>query len=144
MRSKIALLTSLTGFLFGYAVQAQTVAPERLTKPMEFAGALIGAEIMLIEYSKSLCGPLEGRRFGVQEAVNIAAPYLSPSERKVLGEYVRQQAPQLHHEYQRLTGESLRTMRKDGMPIKDACTVLLNVYDKAYRTAKQALETSRP
>ena len=114
-----------------------------LNTPMQFAGALVGAEIMLIEYSKSSCGPLQGRRFGVQEAVKIATPFLAPSERKTLTAYVGATAPQLHQEYRRLTAENLRTMQAQGIALRDACVVLLNVYDKAYRTAREALKTAR-
>jgi len=110
---------------------------------MEFAGALVGAEIMLIEYSKSHCGPLSGRWFGVQQAVDLAAPYLSHTERQALVRYVRENSQTLHIEYQRLTNESLRDMSKEGVALKDACLVLLNIYDKAYRTAKHALQTAR-
>jgi len=110
---------------------------------MQFAGALVGAEIMLIEYSKSSCGPLQGRRFGVQEAVKIAKPFLAPSERKALSAYVSKAAQQLHQEYRRLTAENLRTMQAQGIVPRDACRVLLNVYDKAYRTAREALKTAR-
>jgi len=110
---------------------------------MQFAGALIGAEIMLIEYSKSPCGPLQGRRFGVSHAIDIATPYLAPSERKALSLYIQDTAAQLHSEYRSLTGENLRTMQKQGIPLSEACVALLNVYDTAYRTAKGALQASR-
>lgn len=143
MAFKPFLNATLLALVLSIPAHAQTVAPERLTTPMEFAGALVGAEIMLIEYSKSRCGPLAGRRFGVQEALNIVVPYLSPTERVALNKYVRDKAPQLHHEYQRLTGESLRKMHKEGIPTKEACTVLINIYDKAYHRAKEALVTSR-
>ena len=132
------VLTALTS-----PAGAQTEGPETLTSPMQFAGALVGAEIMLIEYSKSSCGPLQGRRFGANEAVKIATPFLAPSERKTLTAYVRDHAPQLHREYSRLTAENLRTMQAQGIAINDACMVLLNVYDKAYRTAREALTKSR-
>jgi len=122
---------------------SQTAGPETLNTPMQFAGALVGAEIMLIEYSKSSCGPLQGRRFGVQEAVKIATPFLAPSERKTLSAYVGNAAPQLHQEYRRLTAENLRTMQAQGIALRDACVVLLNVYDKAYRTAREALMAAR-
>jgi len=122
---------------------SQTAGPETLNTPMQFAGALVGAEIMLIEYSKSSCGPLQGRRFGVQEAVKIATPFLAPSERKTLSAYVGNAAPQLHQEYRRLTAENLRTMQAQDIALRDACVVLLNVYDKAYRTAREALMTAR-
>jgi len=129
--------------LLAAPASAQTEAPETLTTPMQFAGALVGAEIMLIEYSKSACGPLQGRRFGVNEAVKLAAPHLAPSERKTLKTYVHGNARQLHHEYSRLTAENLRTMQSQGIAPSDACSVLLNIYDKAYRTAFEALSKSR-
>ncbi|HEY9079171.1 hypothetical protein [Magnetovibrio sp.] len=122
---------------------AQDAGPKTLTTPMQFAGALVGAEIMLIEYSKSPCGPLQGRRFGVNEAIAAAKPHLAPSERATLATYVRDNVDRLHREYRRLTGENLRTMQGQGMMLQDACVVLLNVYDTAYRTARDALEASR-
>ena len=135
----IAFITAMLAVPAG----AQIQGPDALTTSMQFAGALVGAEIMLIEYSKSPCGPLQGRRFGVNQAVKIASPHLAPSQRKTLKTYVQGNAAQLHDEYRRLTAENLRTMQAQGMTMPTACVTLLNVYDKAYRTALEALKAAR-